>query len=148
MIIDSLGGLERYLYLNPRFKKAFDFIRNQNLDELREGRYEIDGDAVYAVVTNEQAKGFEDSKLEVHDSYIDIQVAISGGETFGWRDRSLCGSVAAAYDENKDIAFFPDPADVFFTLESGNMVIFFPHDAHAPMIGEGLIRKMVIKVKV
>ena len=34
-----------------------------------------------------------------------------------------------------------------FTLSPGEFVIFFPEDAHAPCIGEGVIRKMVAKVR-
>ncbi len=148
MIIDAITGLERYLYLNPRFEKAFRFLRNHDLQKMEEGIYEIDGEAVYATVSEGEGKKLEEARLEVHDSYIDIQVAISGGETFGWRNRSRCDNLGAAYDATKDIAFYNEEPDVFFTMEPGNLVMFFPHDAHAPMIGEGQIRKMVIKVKV
>jgi beta-galactosidase beta subunit len=34
-----------------------------------------------------------------------------------------------------------------FTLNSGEFVIFYPEDVHAPMIGEDEIKKMVIKVR-
>ncbi|MBP8115537.1 MAG: YhcH/YjgK/YiaL family protein, partial [Chitinophagaceae bacterium] len=36
---------------------------------------------------------------------------------------------------------------MYFQLTNGQFVIFFPEDVHAPMIGEGDIKKLVIKVK-
>jgi YhcH/YjgK/YiaL family protein len=37
---------------------------------------------------------------------------------------------------------------MFFQLTDGQFAIFFPEDVHAPMIGEGEIKKVVIKVKI
>ncbi len=147
MIIDSFLGLERYFSMNPGFEKAFKFLRQQPLENLTEGRHEVDGDNVYISVTEKPGKDPKDAKLEVHDSYIDIQILVKGSESFGYLDRRFCKQVHTPYDSNKDIAFYQDIPEVFFTLEPGNIAIFFPHDAHAPMIGNGPIRKIVVKVK-
>jgi len=37
---------------------------------------------------------------------------------------------------------------MYFQLTNHQFAIFFPEDVHAPMIGEGQIKKMVIKVKI
>lgn len=148
MIIDSITGFERYLGQHPGFEKAFKFLRSQNIEALITGRHEIDGDNIYALVSEDEGKPLEDAKLEVHDSYIDIQLLISGSETMGWKDRARCDVGSGAYDDAKDIAFYDDEPDVFFVMEPMNLVIFFPYDAHAPMIGDGLIKKVVVKVKV
>lgn len=37
---------------------------------------------------------------------------------------------------------------MFFQLTNTQFAIFFPEDVHAPMIGEGNIKKLVIKVKI
>lgn len=148
MIIDSMLGLERYFSIHPKIEKVFQFLRQQPLENLEEGRHEIEGNEVYAVVTNKPGKEVEDAMLEVHDSYIDIQILIEGVESMGYLDRRFCKDVHSPYDAVKDIATYNDAPDVFFTLEPGYMVIFFPHDAHAPMIGAGNIRKMVVKVKI
>ncbi len=148
MIIDSFPGLERYYSINPGFEKAFKFLRQQELEDLAEGRHEIDGNNVYALVTEKPGKDAEDAKLEVHDAYIDIQILVKGQEAMGYLDRRFCEEVHTPYNAEKDIAFYKEEPEVYFTLEPGNMAIFFPHDAHAPMIGEGLIRKIVVKVKI
>jgi YhcH/YjgK/YiaL family protein len=148
MIIDSLLGLERYFSMHPGFEKAFRFLRRQPLAQLAEGRHVIDGDNVYATVSEGPGKAPEAAKLEVHDAHIDIQVLITGQETMGWRDRRHCQVIHAAYDEQLDMALYDDQPDVFFTLESEHIVLFFPYDAHAPMIGDGVIRKIIVKVKI
>jgi beta-galactosidase beta subunit len=48
----------------------------------------------------------------------------------------------------KDVLFYDDAPDMFFQLTNLQFAIFFPEDVHAPMIGEGNIKKMVIKVKI
>ncbi|MDR3180486.1 MAG: YhcH/YjgK/YiaL family protein [Prevotellaceae bacterium] len=147
MIIDSLLGLDRYFSLHPGFEKAYRFLRRQPLEQLAEGRHVIDGENVYATVSEGRGKAPEAAKLEVHDSYIDIQIPVKGQETMGWRDRRNCKMLNTAYDEKKDMALYDDLPEVFFTMEPENIVIFFPGDAHAPMIGEGVIRKIIVKVK-
>lgn len=37
---------------------------------------------------------------------------------------------------------------MFFELCAGQFVIFLPEDVHAPGIGDGEIKKLVIKVKI
>jgi YhcH/YjgK/YiaL family protein len=147
MIIDSFLGLERYYSLHPKFEKAFNFLRQQPLEQLAEGRHTIDGDDVYAQVTEKRGKTLEQAKLEVHDSYIDIQILVKGMESMGWRDRRYCSDVHTPYDAVKDITLYKEMPDVFFMLAPENLAIFFPYDAHAPMISDGIVRKIVVKVK-
>jgi YhcH/YjgK/YiaL family protein len=148
MIIDSILGLERYRKMNDGFEKAFKFLRSNDLLKIETGSYEIDGDNVFAMVSENDLKNIEDAKLEVHDSYIDIQVPISANEIFGWKDRAMCNTGEGQYDDKKDIAFFDDEPEVFCTVNPFQIVIFFPNDAHAPLIGNGKIKKIVIKVKI
>jgi beta-galactosidase beta subunit len=35
---------------------------------------------------------------------------------------------------------------MYFDLHVGQMAIFLPEDGHAPMIGEGKIKKCIVKV--
>jgi YhcH/YjgK/YiaL family protein len=148
MIIDSLLGLERYLSMHPGFEKAFQFLRRQPLEALAEGRHVIDGENVYATVSEGPGKAPEAAKLEVHDSHIDIQVLVKGVESMGWSDRRHCKAIHTAYSEEQDMTLYDDQPDVFFTLEPEHIAIFFPFDAHAPMIGSGVIRKIIVKVKI
>lgn len=147
MVIDSLKNIAKYTSLNPHFAKAAYFIANNDLSKLAPGKYDVDGDNVWANIVDGTLKTKEDAKLEAHDKYIDIQICIKGTETFGWLKREACTTPAGGYDAVKDLIFYKDEESTYFTLTDGEFAIFFPEDGHTPMIGEGNIKKCIFKIK-
>ena len=149
MILDSLKNHARYHALNPRLEKAFDYILATDLTRLAAGRHDIDGDDIYMNVMDVDLKRPEDAKLEIHDRYLDIQVLVTGrSETFGWSPRKRIVRPLGAFDEAKDIQFFDDVPQTCYDVTPGQFVLLFPEDAHAPMIGKGAIRKIIVKVRI
>jgi YhcH/YjgK/YiaL family protein len=146
MIIDSLKNSARYEPLNPYFKQAFDFLKKNDLSRLDAGKVILEEDKLYVMVNDTVLKNKPDARLEVHDKYIDIQVPVSTAETFGWKGRAVCKDLASPYNPEKDIAFYGDVPTACFTLQPLEFVIFFPEDGHAPCIGSGDIRKVIVKV--
>ena len=147
MVIDSLKNAQQYVALNPLFAKAFEFLTTQDLSALEPGKHEIDGDNMWASVMHAPLKDLQTANMEVHDKYIDIQVVIGPKETYGWIARKDCKSPRGEMNTEKDVLFFDDKATTFVTLYPNEFAIFFPGDGHQPMIGEGEIRKCIIKVK-
>ena len=148
MILDSLASLPKYAQLNPRFAKVLDFVRRANLDMLPVGRHEIEGDAVYVLVVETDLRKRNDALLEAHRRYIDVQVVLTGTETMGWTPLALCSRVNKPYAEPSDIEFYDDDASAWIPVRPGQMAIFFPQDAHAPLVGDGRVRKLIFKVLV
>ena len=146
MILDVLENAHRYLALIRGFAKAFEFLLRPDLQDLPVGRYEIDGDRIYAMVAKEQGHRKEEAQLETHRKYIDIQLVLAGTDTMGWKPLSLCNKPAREYDQNADIQFFADRPDAWVSVESGAFAVFFPEDAHMPLISPGQIHKVVVKV--
>jgi YhcH/YjgK/YiaL family protein len=147
MIIDSLKNADKYIGLHPRFAKAFEFIKSQDLTAIEVGKFPIEGDALHASVSNKDGVTAADAKFEAHNNFIDIQVCPSGRETLGWKPRQKCVEVKTEYNPEKDVIFYADKPDTYFELNEGQFAIFYPEDVHAPMIGEGPIKKLVVKVK-
>lgn len=148
MIIGSLKNTERIEAMNPHFKKVFDYLKSHDLTTIPPGKIDIDGENAWINVSEVQGKEKSAAKIESHDKYIDIQLPLIGRETFGWQARELLKQEKdGGYNEEKDITFYADEAVLFFTLSVGEFVLFFPEDGHAPCIGEGTIRKVVIKIK-
>jgi biofilm protein TabA len=149
MIIDTLANASKYFSVHPLFEQAFAYIAQTNLMLKEPGTYEIDGDKLKAIFSNKTGMTAAEStaKFECHNAHIDIQVCIDGNETMGWKPREKCISPKGEYNPEKDELFFADEPDMFFSLTNGQFVIFFPEDVHAPMISEGEVRKLVIKVK-
>ena len=149
MIVDSLENTSKYSSLHPSFAKAFAYISSSDLAALEIGKFDIEGENIRGIVSDKHGSTEAEStaKFECHNAHIDIQVCIRGKETMGWKPRGSCISPRGEYNAEKDVLFFDDAPDMFFGLTDGQFAIFYPEDVHAPMIGEGQIKKLVIKVK-
>lgn len=149
MIIDTLENADKYFGLHPLFDQAFAFLRGKEILNTPEGVAVI-SDGLKAIFSDGPGKLKEEAleKFECHNRNIDIQYCIDGHEKIGWKPRNDCKSIKTDYNEEKDVMFYNDSPDMFFSLRSGQFVIFFPEDVHAPMIGDGRIWKSVVKVKI
>lgn len=149
MIIDTIENASQYFSLNPLFEQAFDYLKNKNLDALEVGVTEIE-ENLKMIVFDEPAKTKEESlsKFECHNQNIDIQICLKGTETIGWKPRQNCTNPVGEYSAEKDVLFYNDAPNMFFQLNDNQFAIFYPNDVHAPMIGDGNIRKIVFKVKI
>ena len=149
MIIDTIANASKYFSAHPLFAKAFDYIKQNDLANAADGKSDI-SEGLKAIISNAPGKTKETSlsKFECHDKNIDIQFCIKGNETIGWKPREKCVVPNGDYNPEKDVRFFSDEPDTFFQLTDGQFAIFFPEDVHAPMIGEGTIKKLVIKVRI
>lgn len=149
MIIDSLHNATKYYSLHPNFQKAFDYVNQNDLSRLEEGAFEISEGLKIIVIAGEGTTREESIKgFECHDKNIDIQVSVKGPETFAWKPREKCTHPNGDYSDEKDVRFFHDAPDMFFQLQEKQFAILFPEDVHAAMIGEGLLKKIVFKVKI
>jgi len=146
MILDSLKNAADCRRWNGNFQKAVDFIEKTNLQELSVGRHPIDGDEIFALVFKEHGRSKGEVKLEAHRRYADIQIVFKGVEQMGWKPLDSCIAPAGEHDPIKDLRLFDDQPDTWVTVYPGQFVLFFPEDAHLPMISEDDLHKMVIKV--
>ena len=96
MVLDTLTNLPSYNALNSHFAKVCAYLKEAHLSGLPEGRYPIDSDNAYLMISERDLKKPADAALEVHDRYIDIQIVLSGREGFGWKDRSRCAAPRGA----------------------------------------------------
>ncbi len=148
MILDSIKNAELYYSISPRLERAFDYLRSTDLAALEVGRHEIDGNDIFVNIMEPELKTPSDAKLEVHNVFADIQVLITGDEEgFGWSERKDVKEPIADFDAEKDVQFFNDKAQTIYTLRPEQFTILLPEDAHAPMIGEGKVKKAIFKVR-
>lgn len=148
MIFASLSTSERYLNLHPLFAKAFEFIRAMDLHALVLGRHHIVGDELFAIVEHASGRSRDNAKLECHRRYIDIQLVLSGVDEMGWKALADCHAPLGDYSPEKDIRFFDDEPATWIATSPGHFCIFFPEDAHAPLVATGDIRKVIFKIAV
>jgi biofilm protein TabA len=148
MILDALENAARYQNLHPGFRQGFEFLTRPNLAVHDSGKYELDGDRVFALINRDPGRGRGGARLEAHRKYIDIQFLAAGSEEIGWRPTSECCQLTDPYDPSRDIMFFGDPSYTWIALPVGKFLIFYPEDAHAPLASTGDNVKVVIKVAV
>lgn len=148
MILDTLNNAELYESVHPLFKKAFDFLRKENLAALPVGKIELQGRDLFVNVVDITGKTAEQAKMETHRAYIDIQVPVGKAETMGWIAADRLQMPTEPYNQEKDIAFFADKAANFISVQPFEFAVFFPQDGHQPGISEGTYRKIIVKVRV
>lgn len=149
MIIDKLSNSHLYFGLGERINKAFNFLKQTDFSKMELGKYEIDGDNIFALVNEYNTKDECEGKLEAHKKYIDVQFVAKGSELMGYAPLEN-QKVIDEYNEQKDITFFSGEKSFTQVIE-GMFAIFFPTDVHLPGIKineKTYVKKIVIKVKV
>ena len=148
MIFDSLKNSGLYCSLHPRLARAFELIGSTDWTAVEPGIHELDGRDIYVNVMDVDLKRKPDAKLEVHNEYIDIQVLIRGEEeSFGWSERRELKKPLGEFSVENDIQLFDDVPQTYYTMRPGQFTVLFPEDGHAPMVGEGTVRKIIVKVR-
>lgn len=149
MIIDKIENAHLYKDLGERISKSFDYIKTTDLQNLPVGKYPIDGENIFALVSEYKTKPEFEGKLEAHKKYIDVQYVIEGEELMGYAPLGE-QIVLDPYKEENDIIFFK--GDKSFTkVSAGMFAVFFPEDVHMPGIVSGKsssVKKLVIKVRI
>ena len=146
MIFSALSQSSRYAALHPLFPRVFEFMRSTNLFALAPGIHPIVGEQLFAIVEQLPGRSHEQAQLECHRKYIDIQLVLEGVDEMGWKPLADCREPVADYSAEKDIQFFYDTPASWVATPPNAFCIFFPEDAHAPLVSTGNIRKVIFKV--
>ena len=151
MIYDKLSNSSYYEGLGDGFKKAFAWLKSTDLAALETGRYELEGSDLYVMIQDQVLKPWEEGRWEAHKIYADIQLVIRGQELMGFAMTEDM-EIEEAYNPQKDVLFAkPGPLSAAVVKE-GEMMIFFPQDAHRPGIspenGRGMSKKALVKIRI
>lgn len=154
MIVDVLSHASLYHVLGPRFIQAFDYLVQTDFSKLAHGRYDVQGDDVFAMVQGYETRPFTlQNKWESHRTYADIQLMLAGEERMGYAQLDQL-EICDPYDPARDFAFYLPKSDAWYDLakvRAGGFMIFLPTDAHLP--GQAVdaptrVEKVVMKVRV
>ncbi|MGL5095878.1 MAG: YhcH/YjgK/YiaL family protein [Planctomycetia bacterium] len=148
MILDDLSGAHWYESLHPGLKTAFDYLKSLTPAGPPLGRTDVDGDRVFALTAREPGRGRDAARLEHHERRLDVQYILDGVDVMGWKRRSQCVKIHMPYDAERDLAFFDDAPTTWFHVPKGSFTLFHPDDAHAPLAGDEVVHKIVVKVRI
>ncbi len=148
MIIDQLSNAHLYFGVHPRIERSLKWLMENDLAKLNVGRYEIQGEDIYAMVQAYQTIASSESYPEAHRQYIDVQYLVAGKESMGFVPKTSL-KVYKAYVSEEDYELFDTTPD-YTRFTAGMFAVYFPGDAHQPRViydQSEKVKKIVIKVK-
>ena len=151
MIIGNIKNFKDIKFENEYINKAFEFIYNNDLLNLPEGKTVIDGDNLWVNRSTYYGKNIDECKIENHNHYLDLQLVIKGAEGFGYVHIDREGlEISVPYDAKKDKTNYVGPLDGVIVLHDGDFALVWPEDLHEPLIkfNEEIIEKAVFKIKI
>lgn len=150
----NLNDLGKFLPDNDNVKNVIDFLKDtENLQKLPVGKFEINGNEVFALIQHNELKEFDYSLWEAHKTYYDIHYVFSDTEDIAIKDISLMNNITD-YNQEGDYWLFEGDLEDTITLRKGELIIFEPSDIHQPGLKNtepGLgssVKKVVVKVKI
>jgi biofilm protein TabA len=152
MIVTDIKRIVHQLAMTFSLQKAIDFLRRQDIRHLADGKVDIDGDRVFAIVQRYETMMTDIPVFEYHRKYIDVQYVVSGEEVIGWATVERM-TITEAYDMDKDICFGTVLEGQWtpLLLRAGQLAVLYPEDGHAPKLAAGApspVMKIVVKVAV
>ena len=150
MLVTDIKHLGHQVSMTDALRKGIDFLLRPDIPLLTDGRVDIDGDRVFALVQRYETVMTDAPRFEYHRKYIDIQYIVSGEEAIGWAPAGRM-VITEEYDEEKDICFGTvlDGEMTLVYLKAGELAVLYPEDGHAPKLAAGRpshIFKIVVKV--
>ncbi len=150
MIIDHISRAAQYYHLLPGIEIALRYIQTTDFAKLENGKYELDGEQIFAIVQAYETKDPATEKLEAHKKFIDVQYVVNGQEKMG--HALLKAQIPSReYQSEDDFMLFDEAPDFFSVITEGMFTIFYPTDLHMPCIlhqASSQVKKVVVKVSV
>ncbi len=121
---------------------------NTDLPALPPGKHAVLGEQIFVIVEACPGRTRAEAKLECHRRYIDIQLVLEGIDEMGWKPLAACTESGNGLRCRARHPLFQRRAVPAGSTPAGSFCLFFPDDAHAPLVSRGMIRKVVVKIAV
>ncbi|MGE3957632.1 MAG: YhcH/YjgK/YiaL family protein [Vicinamibacterales bacterium] len=148
MVHDHIEYASEYFNLGRGIRRALEYLRGTDLAALAPGRHDVDGDRVFALVSDYETRTPDEAFWEAHRQHIDVQYVHRGRERIGYGN--LASFACDPYDAARDLTVATGSSHRSVDVGAGDFVILFPHDVHMPgLTGEtpSSVRKVVVKVR-
>jgi len=149
MIVDHIKHHTLYTHISERIATALSYLAETDFTALADGRYELEGDQLFALVQRYATRPQEQCVWEAHQRYIDVQYLFSASETIGYAPQ-MAMKLKEPYSVEKDAAFYSGQGSLV-TMTQGMFMVLWPQDVHMPgrMIEQPeKVGKVVVKVAV
>ncbi|HOP75680.1 MAG TPA: YhcH/YjgK/YiaL family protein [Bacillota bacterium] len=154
MIVGKIANLETdQKWLPAGLVKGLKYLQSTDFSKVEVGKYELDGDKLFALVQEYQTGPKSEKKPEAHVKYIDIQYIAEGTELLGFAPLGPAATLKEDLQPQKDMLIYENDVkdESSIILNKGEYAIFFPEDVHRPGCIAGSsspVKKVVVKVAV
>lgn len=151
MIIGHIDNRAYWDKLPTALAKTLAHLAKPETKALPVGRYEIDGDDIFFMVSEYETKAPSDLKAETHSEYIDIQFLAGGAELIGWAEKEAGYPYEYLDEKGNDAVFYASvPNESFILLKEDCYAVLTENDIHRPCCKAGEaapVKKIVAKVR-
>lgn len=151
MILGDVRYFKQEKHLFPvAVQRGIAYIASINLAALASGKYELEGNLMFALVQETVTLPAIEQRPESHETYMDIQYLANGEEKIGFVRHSSGYRVAENKLDSSDIVFYEHiENESELILQPGMFAVFAPSDIHRPCCSvneAGSIKKVIIKI--
>lgn len=151
MILGHINNRTYWESLPSPLVRTLDQLAKKETQLLPCGRYEIDGDDIFFMVSEYETKAPSELKAETHNEYIDIQFLVAGAERIGWALRDEETTYTYLDEKGNDAIFYKEvPGESFVLFTAGSYAILTENDIHRPCcaVKDSMpVKKIVAKVR-
>ena len=151
MFFSSIHAKQQSVALPAAIEKVLDYLKAHDFTKMEPGRYEIQGDDIFAQVFDAETKPAEEQRPKAHEKYADVQFLASGRERLGFTPDTGSYEVDERFDDRDLIFYKKVENECFIEARPGCYSVFFPEDIHRPACASGqpmTVRKVVVKISV
>lgn len=153
MILGNVDYIDLGLKSLPDpIQKAIKYLQETNFSILEKGKHSIQGEDMFAVITEYRTRPKSELNAESHKKYLDIHFVISGEEIIGVAPKSFENRSIREYSKNDDSTLYNEVKnEVDAPILTRNYAILFPEEIHRPGCdykGRGNVKKAIVKVSV
>lgn len=145
----NLFSLENYRNIPFKLVDIIQVVKRKIQANSEVGTYSVIGDDVFYSIVEDKKKHILESRAELHDKYINVQIVLEGKERFGY-SLTPFNSIDEDYIDDKDVAFSSDINDEqFVTLNKDDFIIFDTKQPHRPLVAVSNpepVKKAVVKI--
>jgi biofilm protein TabA len=151
MILGNINHLGLIPYLPEKIKQSIEYIKDNVNNNTPVGRYDIDGDNMFFMVSDSTSRYIQDANPEYHEKYIDVQIVLVGQEGMAVSTLPPYTKVLDNKLVENDIAFIETPKEeTLLILHPNDFIVFLPNEVHKPLCAIDnkieTVRKVVVKI--
>lgn len=151
MILDQMKHLQDYKGMGFDSTKILEFVQKAEKEPLAEGRYELDGENLFAMIQIYETKDREECLYEAHQTYMDIQYMAEGAELMFVSSVETLQVVEDRTPEEDLLFYAQAPEEASLLVRQGSFALFLPQDGHMPCCKykeKSKVKKIVFKVRI